>query len=144
MTKLNIPESSLYMSPLRAIVLSQQNCIITVIWSIIVLFAPLLNTRRCIVCVYWPVPKNKLSSDHFAKFHSMISEKKSKIYQPIRGPGAILFFQSNEKKVKIVEILLPVNFLWIHCSSCRGGVENASANRGCGGHLVFSARKSQT
>ena len=53
MTKRNIPESSLYMSPLRAIVLSQQYCIITVIWSIIVLFAPLLNMRRCIVCK-WP------------------------------------------------------------------------------------------
>ena len=43
MTKLNIPESSLYMSPLHAIDLSQQYCIITVIWSIIVLFAPLLK-----------------------------------------------------------------------------------------------------
>ena len=32
MTKLNIPEASLYMSPLRAIVLSQQYCRITVIW----------------------------------------------------------------------------------------------------------------
>ena len=50
MTKLNTLESSLYMSPLRAIVLFQQYCIITVIWSIIVLFAPLLNMRRCIVC----------------------------------------------------------------------------------------------
>ena len=49
MTKLNTPESSLYMSPLRAIVLSQQYCIITVIWSIIVLFAPLLIMRHCIV-----------------------------------------------------------------------------------------------
>ena len=32
MTKLNIPESSLYVSPLRAIILSQQYCRITVIW----------------------------------------------------------------------------------------------------------------
>ena len=32
MTKLYIPESSLYMSPLRAIVLFQQHCRITVIW----------------------------------------------------------------------------------------------------------------
>ena len=32
MTKLNIPESSLYMSPLRAIVLSQQHCRITGKW----------------------------------------------------------------------------------------------------------------
>ena len=32
MTKLNIPESPLYMCPLRAIVLSQQYCRITVIW----------------------------------------------------------------------------------------------------------------
>ena len=30
--QINIPESSLYMSPLRAIVLSQQYCRITVIW----------------------------------------------------------------------------------------------------------------
>ena len=46
MTKMNIPESSLYMSPLRAIVLSQQYCIITVIWyicKIIVHFAHLLK-----------------------------------------------------------------------------------------------------
>ena len=49
MTKLNIPESSLYLSPLRAIILSQQYCRITIKWSIIVLFAPLLNMRRCIV-----------------------------------------------------------------------------------------------
>ena len=46
MTTLHVPESSLYMSQLRTIVLSQQYCIITVIWSIIVLFAPLLNMRR--------------------------------------------------------------------------------------------------
>ena len=32
MTKFNIPESFLYMSPLRAIVLSQQYCRITEIW----------------------------------------------------------------------------------------------------------------
>ena len=31
MTKLNIPEASLYMSPLRVIVLSQQYCRLTVI-----------------------------------------------------------------------------------------------------------------
>ena len=49
MTKLNIPESSLYMSPPRAIVLSQQYCRITVICQTIVHFAPLLNIRRCIV-----------------------------------------------------------------------------------------------
>ena len=49
MTKLNIPEPSFYMSPLRAIVLSQKYRIITVIWSFFVLFAPLLNMRRCIV-----------------------------------------------------------------------------------------------
>ena len=51
MTKLNIPESSLYMSSLRAIVLSQQYCRITVIWLNIVHFATLLIMRRCIVCV---------------------------------------------------------------------------------------------
>ena len=49
MTKLNIPETSLYMSILRAIVLSQQYCKITVIWLNIVHVAPLLNMRRCIV-----------------------------------------------------------------------------------------------
>ena len=53
MTKLNIPESSLYMSPLRAIVLSQQWCKITEIWYNFVLFAPLLNMRRCTVCYYF-------------------------------------------------------------------------------------------
>ena len=49
MTKCNIPESSLYMSPLRAIILSQQYCRITVIWQNFVLFAPLLNMRCCTV-----------------------------------------------------------------------------------------------
>ena len=52
MTKLNIPESSLYMSPLRAIVLSQQYHRITVIWQNIVLFAPLLDMRPCTVWYY--------------------------------------------------------------------------------------------
>ena len=48
MTKLNILESSLhvYMSPLRAIVSSQQYCIITVIRSIIVLFATLYSVIK--------------------------------------------------------------------------------------------------
>ena len=50
MTKLDLPESSLYMSPLRAIVLSQQNCRIIVIWDTFVLFAPLLDMMRCTVC----------------------------------------------------------------------------------------------
>ena len=50
MTKLNNFELSFfYIYPLRAIVLSQQYSIITVIWSINVLFAPFLNMRRCIV-----------------------------------------------------------------------------------------------
>ena len=38
MTKLNIPESSLYMSPLRTIVLFQQYCRMTVILSIYMFF----------------------------------------------------------------------------------------------------------
>ena len=47
MTKRNIPESSLYMSRFRAIVLYQEMLHND---SDIVLFAPLLNMRRCIVC----------------------------------------------------------------------------------------------
>ena len=46
MTKLNIPESSLYMSPLRAMAFSKKYCRITVISSNVVLFAPLLNMGR--------------------------------------------------------------------------------------------------
>ena len=59
MTKLNIPESSLYMSPLRTIVLSQQYCRITVIWQNFVHFGPLLNMRRCIVCHWFHISFQK-------------------------------------------------------------------------------------
>ena len=40
MTKFNKPESSLYMYPLRAIVLSQQCCILTVIWPLLFFLHP--------------------------------------------------------------------------------------------------------
>ena len=63
-TKLNIPEAFLYeyMSHIRAIVLYKQYCRITctVIWLNIVHFAPLLNMRRCIVCICCLSLKNSM------------------------------------------------------------------------------------
>ena len=65
MRKLNIPESPLYMSPLCAIVLSQQYCRITVIWQNIDRYAPLLTMRRFKVCgSYLPNFSFKLLSIH--------------------------------------------------------------------------------
>ena len=52
MAKLNTPESLLYMSPLRAIVVFQQYCIITVIWSIIVLLLLYLHEALYSVLIH--------------------------------------------------------------------------------------------
>ena len=49
----------------------------------------------------------------FVKFHSAVSEEKSKMSQPIRGQGGHLVFPINPKNTNLVEdieILLPVKF----------------------------------
>ena len=51
LNKFNIDVSSLLMSSLRAMVISQTCCGNRVISSQIHLFAPLLNTRRCALCL---------------------------------------------------------------------------------------------
>ena len=64
---------------------------------------------------------------------SAVSEKKSKMSQPIRGQGCHPIFPIGPKNtdfVKDVEILLPVKFLCIPFSSFRGEVKNVSANHG--------------
>ena len=73
----------------------------------------------------------------------MVSEKKSKMSQPIRGQGGHLVFLIDPKNtylVEDVEILLPVKFGWIQFSSFRGEVENVSANQRPGQPSSFSDR----
>ena len=77
----------------------------------------------------------------FIYFCSAVSEEKSKMSQPIRGQGAILFFfigTKNTNLVEDVEILLPVKFYWIPFSIFRGEVENVSANQRPGLQSCFS------
>ena len=68
----------------------------------------------------------------FVEFHSVVSEEKLKISQPIRGQGVYFVFPiipKNENFVKDVEILLHVKFRRIPFSGFRGEVENAFANQ---------------
>ena len=68
----------------------------------------------------------------FVEFRSAVSEKKSKMSQPIRGQGGHLVFTMGPKNTNLVEdieILLPVKFRWIPFSGFREEVENVSANR---------------
>ena len=70
---------------------------------------------------------------------SAVSEKKSKMSQPIRGQGGHLVFQidlKNTDLVEDVEILLPVKFCGIQFSGFRE-VKMSQPIRGQGGHLVF-------
>ena len=55
-------------------------------------------------------------------YDSAVSEKKSKISQPIRGKGGHLVFPIGPKNTNLVEdieILLPVKFRWILFSGFR-------------------------
>ena len=73
----------------------------------------------------------------------MVSEKKSKTSQPIRGWGGHLVFSISPKNTNLVtdfEILLPVKFLWIPFSSFIREVENFSANQRPGRPSWFSDR----
>ena len=68
----------------------------------------------------------------FFKFCSAVSEKKSKISQPIRGQGRHLGFPIRKKNTNLVkdfEILFPVKFRWILLSGFRVEVEHVSANQ---------------
>ena len=62
---------------------------------------------------------------------------------PIRGQGGHLLFPigpKNTNLVEVVEILLPVKFLWIPFSDFRGEVKNVSANQRPGWPFCFSDR----
>ena len=79
----------------------------------------------------------------FVEFCSAVSEKKSKMSQPIRGQGGHHVFPIGPKNTNLVEdieILLPVKFRWILFSGFRGEVENVSANQRPGRPSCFSDR----
>ena len=79
----------------------------------------------------------------FVEFRSAVSEKKSKMSQPIRGQGGHFVFligPKNTNLVQNVEILLPVKFCWIPFSGFREEVENVSANQRKGWSSCFSDR----
>ena len=89
---------------------------------------------------YWSAWKHRLGKGRwescflssFVEFCSAVSEKKSKMSQPIRGLGARLVFPINPKNTNLVEdieILLPVKYCWIPFSGFREEVENVSANQ---------------
>ena len=79
----------------------------------------------------------------FVEFRSAVSEKKSKMSQPIRGWGVHLVFPIGPKNTNLLEnfeILLPVKFLWIPFSGFIREVENFSANQRPGRPSCFSDR----
>ena len=79
----------------------------------------------------------------FVEFCSAVSEKRSKMSQPIRGWGGHLVFPISPKNTNLVEeieILLPVKFRWIPFSGFREEVENVSANQRPGRPSYFSDR----
>ena len=77
----------------------------------------------------------------FVEFRSAVSEKKSKMSQPIRDLGGHFVFPigpKNTNLVEDVEILLPVKFRWILFIGFRKEVENVSANQRLGRLSCFS------
>ena len=81
------------------------------------------------------------------EFRWAVSEKKSKMSQPIRGKVDHLVFPigpKNTNLVEDVEILLPVKFSWIPFSCFREEVENVSANQRPGWPSCFSDRPQNT
>ena len=90
-----------------------------------------------------PLPLGSCFLSSFVEFCSAVSEKKSKISQPIRGQGGHLVFRIAPKNTNLVEgvrILLPVKFRWILFSGFREEVENVSANQRPGRPSCFSDR----
>ena len=66
----------------------------------------------------------------FVEFRSTVSEKKSKMSQPIRGQGGHLVFPIGPKNITLVEnveMLIPVKFHWILFSGFREEVENVES-----------------
>ena len=83
----------------------------------------------------------------FVEFHSAVSEKKSKMTQPIWGQGGHLVFPIGPKNTNLVEevtFLLPVKFLWFPFSGFRKEVENFPANERPGPPSCFSDRPDKT
>ena len=79
----------------------------------------------------------------FVEFLSVVSEKRSKMSQQMRGQGGHLVFPIGPKTTNLVEeveILLHVKFRWIPFSGFRGEVENVSANQRPGLPSCFSDR----
>ena len=79
----------------------------------------------------------------FVEFRSTVSDKKSKMSQPIRGQGGHLVFPIGPKNTNLVEdvdILLPIKFRWILFISFRWEVENVSANQRPGQPSCFFDR----
>ena len=79
----------------------------------------------------------------FVEFRSAISERKSKMSQPIRGKDGHLVFPiglKNTNLVEDIEILLPMKFRQIPFSGFRGEVKNVSANQRQGRPSCFSDR----
>ena len=79
----------------------------------------------------------------FVECHSVVSEEKSKMSQPIISQGGHLVFPislKNTHLVKEVEILLPDKFCQIPFRGFRGKVENVSAKQKPGRPSWFSDR----
>ena len=79
----------------------------------------------------------------FFEYCSAVSEKKSKISQPIGHKGGHLVFligPTNTNLVEDVVILLPIKFHWIPFNGFREEVENVSANQRQGRPSCFSDR----
>ena len=90
--------------------------------------------------------KHKLGRARWDLTYCQVSEKKSKMSQPIRTQGGNLVFHSGQKNTNLledVEILLPVKFRWIPFSGFRE-VENVSANQRPGRPSCFSDRPKNT
>ena len=69
----------------------------------------------------------------FVEFRFVVSEKKSKMSQPIRGQDG----PNNSNLVEDVEILLPFKFPWIPFTGFREAVEKVLVNQWQDGHLWF-------
>ena len=94
----------------------------------------------------FPISLRSCFLSSFVEFSSVVSEKKSKLFQAIRDQGSHLVFPiglKNTNLVENVEILLSVKFRCILFSGFRE-VENVAANQRPGGHLVFHISQKNT
>ena len=72
----------------------------------------------------------------FVEFRSAVTEKKSKMYQPIRGWTAILFFRS-ARKTQTWKMTLRSSFFEFRSAVSSEKSKISQPIRGQGGHLVF-------